>query len=128
MSKTCNHNSCSNPVFGGGYCNWHQGYRDDKKVKAKKKQKPISPISKSRAKDLAKYRVARNEYKKDNPNCEFGLCYEKGTDIHHKRGKDGSYLYNKKYFMHVCRDHHEYIENNREWSYQMGYLLLRTTR
>lgn len=29
--KTCNKEGCTNPQFGGGYCKYHQGLRDDKK-------------------------------------------------------------------------------------------------
>lgn len=33
MRKTCLYASCKNPVWGGGYCKWHQGQRKDKKAK-----------------------------------------------------------------------------------------------
>jgi len=36
--KTCNHNNCNNPQFGGGYCRYHQNSRTDKKpVRLQKK-------------------------------------------------------------------------------------------
>jgi hypothetical protein len=33
MARTCNADGCFNPVFGGGYCSWHQRLRTDKKPK-----------------------------------------------------------------------------------------------
>lgn len=31
--KICNADNCNNPVFGGGYCKYHQYMRTDKKIK-----------------------------------------------------------------------------------------------
>ena len=39
--KTCKYKDCNNPVFGGGYCKWHQGYRTDMKKSPPKKRKPF---------------------------------------------------------------------------------------
>lgn len=36
MAKMCNQPHCHYPNFGGGFCKWHQGYRD-KKPKALKR-------------------------------------------------------------------------------------------
>ncbi len=33
MPKICKYDGCSNPVFGGGYCKYHQSHRTDKKPK-----------------------------------------------------------------------------------------------
>lgn len=41
--RTCNYDGCEYPVFGGGFCKYHQGYRTDKKNKSKvfRKSEPL---------------------------------------------------------------------------------------
>jgi len=46
MAKECKYSNCNNPVFGGGYCTWHQAHRTDKKPKGLKKT-PIKKIRKA---------------------------------------------------------------------------------
>ena len=36
MAKECNKEDCTNPVFGKGYCKWHQYLRADKKTPKRK--------------------------------------------------------------------------------------------
>lgn len=43
MAKQCTHKDCNNPVFGGGYCKFHQWKRTDKKQKPLKKT-PIKKV------------------------------------------------------------------------------------
>lgn len=128
MPKICKKNECSNPVFGGGYCNWHQGYREDKKQSTVKPRKPIAPISKNRSQGLAKYRKARDKYMTNHPKCEVFGCNKLANDLHHKRGRIGSLLWDPKFFMAVCRSHHNEIEENPEWAYKNNYSVKRTVK
>lgn len=52
MAKTCKHDSCGNPVFGGGYCKYHQNYRTDKKPKRIKKVSSKGILRKEQKKTL----------------------------------------------------------------------------
>jgi hypothetical protein len=52
MPKVCKVESCSNPVFGGGYCKYHQNLREDKKPKKLKKLSERGRLAKEAKKDL----------------------------------------------------------------------------
>lgn len=125
MPKICNTSECSNPVFGGGYCKWHQGYRKDKKPSNAKHRKPIAPISKKRSQELVGYKKARNKYMANHSTCEVSECNRPANDLHHKRGRIGSLLWDPKFFMAVCRPHHNEIEENPEWAYKNNYSVKR---
>lgn len=120
MAKTCTKEGCSNPVFGGGYCKWHQGYRADKK-----KPKPLNKVSDKEVQRLYKYGKARKEYLKENPICEVKGCDRKATQIHHKKGRVGELLYNKEFFFATHIECHTEIETNPEWAYKNGYSIRR---
>jgi hypothetical protein len=71
-----------------------------------------------------RYLKIRDEYLKNNPICE--RCYKrKATQIHHQKGKLNNLLCDVRYFMAVDLICHQWIENNREEAYQLGYLLKR---
>lgn len=91
----------------------------------KKKRKRIAPISESKKLDLKLYKQAREEYLSDTPFCERCQIRHE-LEIHHKAGRIGSLLFNKKYFMAVCRDCHIYIENNVTESKLKGWSINRT--
>jgi hypothetical protein len=112
--KTCNHISCNYPVFGKGYCKFHQYLRTDKKPKDEKKPKPRVPIKKvsdKHKKELAVYSVLSKQYKEKNPHCEAKLtgCQYYTSDVHHK-AKRGVNLNNIDTWMPVCRSCHHKVE------------------
>ena len=109
MPKVCKKEDCNYNVFGKGYCRYHQYLREDKKKSTPKKRKLI-------------YRKVRDEYKLKNPICEFPGCRSKNIDLHHK-AKRGKNLSDPKYFMSVCRKHHEWIHYHPKESREMGYLI-----
>lgn len=86
----------------------------------KKTQTYISPISESRSQDLAKYRKSRQEYFKENPVCEFPGCDDMRLELHHKRGRIGNLLFNKKFFCSLCHKHHVFIETHPEEAKRLG--------
>lgn len=103
----------------------------DKKV-FPPKRKPIAPVSKKMKGELAIYKPIRNQYMKDNPICECCNAAE-SVDLHHSAGRIGFWnedsrlkglklLWDKRFFMAVCRSCHNEIHENPEWSYQEGYL------
>ncbi len=47
--------------------------------------------------------------------------------IHHMRGRIGSLLLDKRYWLPVCHECHRKIEDNRAWAIKRGYLLDRLT-
>jgi hypothetical protein len=90
MPKICKCGSCSNPVFGGDYCKYHQCYRMDKPPKQKKTAK-IKPVSEKRKEENKQYSSLRTAFLKEHPLCEAKLdnCTRIATDVHHKKGRTG---------------------------------------
>ena len=121
MPKQCKHTECTNNVFGGGYCKWHQSMRTDKTQKVLKRT-PIKPISDKQKKRLTLYSKAREIYLKENTKCEYGNCNSDATEIHHKKGR-GIETANPEHFMSICRYHHSHIHNNPMESRTLGYLI-----
>jgi len=87
----------------------------------KKKPAKIKPRSQKRAKEYAEYRPIRNEFLLDNPICQFKGCNKESVDNHHKRGKIGRRLLDKRWFLAVCREHHDYLERNPNYAKANGY-------
>lgn len=89
--------------------------------------KPIKPRSEKRVKEESKYSKARKEYLADHPNCEARLigCTQLACQIHHKKGRIGELLYNKKFFLAVCDHCHKWIEAHPEEAKEKGFSLNR---
>lgn len=122
MPKTCKHSGCTNFVFGGGYCKYHQSYRTDKVQKPLVKQsKPIRQVSKKQAilnQDYSKLRVV---FLKENPLCKAKLmgCTGVATDVHHKRGR-GVYLLRTDTWVALCRTCHQRVETHPDEAKALG--------
>jgi len=111
-----------------------------KKSKHKKKAKssppkrtPIAKKSKKAIAEDAIYMPIRNEYMKEHPVCE--CCNEVASnEIHHVMGRVGyadkdarprgiKLLWDKRYFMAVCRACHNEIHfGSPEWAREQGYM------
>lgn len=93
----------------------------------KKEPKPIRKVSKRLSVDLNMYKVIRGRYLNENPICE--KCHKQHSDqIHHKKGRENSLLYNDKYFFAVCDPCHKYIEANPEEAKLKRWSLSRLSR
>ena len=132
MAKPCEYEGCDNPRFSHGFCRWHQASRTDAKwtesqAKAKgKKKKRISPLSAKQEARLAKYRPIRDKYLKEHTECEVYDCNKSSTNIHHKKGREGSLLWDTEFFLACCETcHPKRIHENPEWAYEHGYLISR---
>ncbi len=115
MAKTCNLKGCNNPVFGGGYCSWHDQYRTDKKPKGiTKKTSRVKPMSDKRKSDNDKYKEIKAQKKIDlikgeNYKCFFSGIYigiDNEVEWHHLTGKEGSLLYEYDNIFPVIRKYH----------------------
>jgi len=86
-----------------------------------------SPIKKKARKGANKYTTVRNEFLKENPACQAQLlgCDYKATEVHHRKGRTGSLLCDKNYFLAVCRNCHDIIESRPLWAKEKGYSLSR---
>lgn len=98
---------------------------------AKLHKKPIKQISDSLKKENEIYKAEKSKYMKEHPICEAGVICNKqnpSQDIHHKKGRIGSLLSDKKYFLAVCREDHEWIENNPKEAKKLGFSLNRLSK
>lgn len=119
MPKQCNTDGCSNNVFGGGFCKWHQGHRTDKKPKR------INPVSEKLAANLKVYKTVREEFLARHPICQAKIsgCTKEAVQIHHKKGRIGELLTDNRYFLAVCHNCHHHIELNPVEAKQNGWSL-----
>lgn len=90
MPKKCKKESCSNHVFGGGYCHFHQYLRLDKELKPKKRN-IIKKVSEKMRILTNKYIKLRTFFLTEHPICEAQTqnCTKVAVDVHHKQGRVG---------------------------------------
>lgn len=120
-------------LYGHQLCTkcYNKKKREEKKEKYLRKPKSkIKPVSKKQTSDLNKYGKVRAEYLREHPCCEVGLpgcggCDTRMLQIHHKKGRIGDLLTNKKYFLTVCYDCHIYIEAHPALARENGWSLSR---
>jgi hypothetical protein len=87
------------------------------------KPKSIKPVSTKMQATLDVYGKRRAAYLIIHSTCQAGLvdCTGQAKEIHHKAGKIGE-LYTKiSNFLAVCRNCHNYIENNPEEAKELGF-------
>lgn len=80
-----------------------------------------------------KYVEIAKAFKAMYPLCQAkieGVCTVVTKDVHHKKGRIGkdesiSRLINQDYFLAVCRECHQYIENNVSFSLKKGFTVSR---
>jgi hypothetical protein len=89
------------------------------------KQKSIRPRSKKRATQEREYAKIRKVYLFCHPVCEVIGCGCESTEIHHKKGRVGELLTDERFFLAVCRPHHNYIESHPFEARDAGYSLSR---
>lgn len=90
--------------FNGKYCRFH---RKDTVTEEVNRQK--------------EYLKVKKEYMKEHQNCEFEGCKKRANDLHHKRGRVGDLLTDKRYFLSLCRDHHNWVGLHPVESMERGY-------
>lgn len=84
--------------------------------------------STKRRSDENRYSKAKAEHFKEHPNCAWPQCtrsVRKGheLDIHHKAGRNGPLLYERRYFCTLCRRHHDYVESHLSWARANGWIV-----
>jgi hypothetical protein len=98
----------------------HKGLTASEDGKEAKVFKVIAPVSKNRQQALAKYRRLRDKYFEEHPMCEFPGCNSHKITLHHKRGRIGAFLTDKRYFCSLCAKHHRWVEENPAEAKRMG--------
>lgn len=116
MAKVCSCDGCDNPVFGGGYCKWHQNYRTDKKPKRPKL------VSDKRKKENDLYKIVRDVYLSTHPVCEGNLSGCSGTpvELHHMMGRENDKLLDDRFFKALCHNCHSWCTEHSKEAIEMG--------
>lgn len=81
MAKQCNKDKCNNPVFGGGYCKYHQCLRTDRVLK---------PLQKTSTSKVRKVSSSNNKPLKKAVNDEYELFKEIWNERPHKSQLSGT--------------------------------------
>lgn len=104
-------------------CYWK--HRASLKPKSVLKRTKIAPVSNKQKEALKRYRRLRDEYFKKKPVCEFPGCSSKDITLHHKRGRVGAFLTDKRWFCSLCMKHHRYVEENPDEAIKLGLTVKR---
>jgi hypothetical protein len=111
--KTCEHEGCSNPQFGGGRCRYHQFERRKRGGDLHVRKKPIARESKKRKEESKTYVQVKTELRdamvaKGTYNCFFsGLPMGNHFEFHHLKGRDGQLYIDPKYLVPALRKYHD---------------------
>ena len=111
----------------------HQVNKSKEKSKVKKVVQKTKQVSSKRARQSQAYSVLRKLFL-SGKTCEFPKCNkvhkESDTEltVHHKYGRNGERLLDTRYWMVVCMEHHQYIEEHREESYERNWLIKRNSK
>lgn len=95
---------------------------------AVKEEKPVKRISVRSVKRMAEERLydkKKKEYLTEHIRCEVKGCNRVSEQLHHRKGRIGKLLYDERFFMAVCREHHTEIEVNPDAAKKNGYSLSR---
>jgi len=85
-----------------------------------KKLKPIPNVSQKQLERLKEYKKAKEEYFKEKPICEYPNCNSTQIQLHHRGGRIGSLLTDKRNFASLCDEHHRICELNPLHAKELG--------
>lgn len=93
--------------------------------RTKKPKQKIKPKSKKREREERIYSVERLIFLSENPKCQCGLdgCTGLSTEVHHKKGRRGRLLMDKRFWLAVCRNCHDYITEHSKQAIKLGFSL-----
>jgi hypothetical protein len=97
----------------------------EKQLSSEIKKKPINKVSNKLRIEHLKYSAQRIVFlgKKENQICP--ITKKQTTDIHHKKGREGSLLLDESYWIALSREGHKYVEEHPIWAKDNGYSLSR---
>lgn len=102
--------------------------RQRKKTPLPRPKKQIAKFSKKKLSELKEYRKVRDVFLKDNPICEYPGCTSRDVTLHHKKGRQGDYLTDSRFFSALCWPHHQHIETHPEEAKSLGLSFSRLTK
>lgn len=78
--------------------------------------------SSKRGKQLATYRQLRVEFLQKHKLCQCD-CKKKATEVHHMAHREGEWLNHTPLWLAVCRQHHQWIEDNKTEAEKRGWIV-----
>lgn len=89
-----------------------------------KQQSRLRSISKLRQKRLVMYRKMVKAWAllKENRTCRYPGCNKGNPDVHHSRGRAGALLLETRFWIPLCRRHHEWIGAHPRAAREVGLL------
>jgi|31_taG_2_1085359.scaffolds.fasta_scaffold04746_5 hypothetical protein len=82
----------------------------------------IKRVSARMSSRLREYAKAKKVWLKANPVCTVDNCGRPTQDVHHMRGRAGLLLLEERWWLPVCRAHHDWIHKYPEEARIMGWL------
>ena len=72
---------------------------------------------------MSTYKKLRIAFLQQFPMCQARIhnCQLKSTDVHHMKGRYKEYVLDPSTWLSVCRNCHNWIEQNPEDSYELGF-------
>lgn len=99
-----------------------------KKTPLPKPKKQIRKFSKKSLDQLKRYRVLRDKYLEENPICQYPGCKSREVTLHHRAGRIGAFLTDKRFFSSLCWPHHQHIETHPEEAKKLGLSISRLNK
>ncbi len=116
--RTCSYPECESLTEGNtDYCGTHN--RELRKVKAKLEKGTKARKIDEYSKQVKKWKEGKICALKFHSRCNGPLT------CHHKRGRIGQLLLDKKHWLPVCLGHHQYIEEHPTEAREKGWSELR---
>lgn len=85
---------------------------------------PLRAVSVKRAGQMNAYRPLRDAFLAAHPVCQYPPgCSALATDLHHKRGRFGERLLDKRHWATSCRFHNEWAETHTGEALAVGWLI-----
>ena len=75
-------------------------------------------MSAARAKAIREYLHLRGAFLRRHRYCQ--LCHAAAAEVHHTRGRSGKFLLDERFWLPVCRSHHEFAHSHPERAREMG--------
>ena len=118
-------NLCEGRTNGCASCN-HAARKAERQAKKMQIVRPMPKVTEKRADQLQEYYAIKAEFLIANPCCAVEGCYLKSVDVHHAKGRQGDLLTNTKWFVPICRKHHDYFQEHSKEAIEKGISVSRT--
>jgi len=128
IPKKCKNPECSNSAYSSliPYCGHVcKNKMKPPNLKLKSLYKQIPKVSEKRISENIIYNSERIKFLMLPENKICPITKQPTTDLHHKKGRIGALLLDKRYWIALSREGHKQVEENPEWAKENGYSLNR---